>query len=43
MPFGNLGTIFAEISVDTRKLDAGIASAKLKLAEGKYNCIIFRC
>ena len=33
MAFGNLGTIWCELGVDLKKLDAGIASAKLKLAE----------
>ena len=32
MPFGNLGTIWAELAIDTRKLDAGIMAANVKLA-----------
>jgi len=32
MPFGNLGTIWSEIGLDIRKLDAGLMAANLKLA-----------
>ena len=32
MPFGNLGTIWSEIGLDTRKLDAGLMAANTKLA-----------
>ena len=32
MPFGNLGTIWSEMGLDIRKLDAGLMKAQLKLA-----------
>ena len=32
MPFGNLGTIWSEVGLDLRKLDAGLMQAQLKLA-----------
>ena len=41
MAFGNLGTIWCELGVDLKKLDAGIASAKLKLAQANQSVSSF--